>query len=269
MGRTPSGHRPVGHVRVVGLGPGGAAWCTPEVRSVLARSHDWFGYGPYLDQAVGIVAPPPGAALHRSDNGDEGARARAALDRAASGAAVAVVSSGDPGTFAMAAAVLEELDAGDAPDRWAAVEVTVHPGVSAAQAAAARVGAPLGHDFCVLSLSDNLKPWAVVERRLDAVAGADLVIAVYNPRSRHRPDALARAVAVVSRHRGAATPVVVARDVGRPTEAIRVVPLGALADPALRQQVDMRTVLIVGSSRTRVVAGRGTYTPRTYPADEV
>lgn len=221
------------------------------------------GYGPYLE-----MAGPPAAAqrLHGSDNRVEAERAALALDLAAGGGRVAVVSSGDPGIFAMAAAVWEQLDRPDAPAAWDAVDVAVTAGVSAAQAAAAAAGAPLGHDFAVISLSDNLKPWAVVERRLGAVAGADLVVALYNPVSRHRPWQLGRALEVLGGHRAPATPVVLGRDVGRPGGTTRVLELGDL-DPAA---VDMRTVVIVGSSTTRLVRRPGrppaAYTPRRYPA---
>jgi precorrin-3B C17-methyltransferase len=167
----------------------------------------------------------------------------------------------------MATAVMEQLDAdaGAPAPRWTAVDVEVLAGVTAAQAAAARVGAPLGHDFCVISLSDNLKPWPVIERRLSAAAGADFVIALYNPVSRHRPWQLARAVELLAAHRAPSTPVVVGRDVGRPGGTVRVVPLAELG----RAPVDMRTVLVVGSSTTRSFTrpGRGVhvYTPRSYP----
>jgi precorrin-3B C17-methyltransferase len=236
---------------VVGLGPGGPATCTPEVRELLAEATDWVGYGTYLDQAATIVEPS--AVLHRTDNREEAQRAAHALDLAAEGGRVVVISSGDPGVFAMAAAVLEQLDGRD-------VEVTVHPGVTAAQAVAAKAGAPLGHDFCVISLSDNLKPWSLIERRLAAAAGADFVLALYNPRSKARPDQFARAVEVIAEHRAGDTPVVLGRDVGRPGEAIRVTTLADLdAD-----EVDMRTTVIVGSSTT-TTAGRFVYTPRSHP----
>ena len=252
-----------GRVDVVGLGPGAPRWRTPEVDAALAAATDWVGYATYLDMA-GPAAP--GQRLHGSDNRVESERAALALDLAAGGARVAVVSSGDPGVFAMAAAVLEQLDRPDAPAAWDAVEVVVAPGITAAQAAAAAVGAPLGHDFAVISLSDNLKPWEVVERRLDAVAGADLVVALYNPVSRHRPWQLGRALEVLGAHRGPATPVVVGRDVGRPGAAVAVTDLASL-DPAA---IDMRTVLIVGSSTTRLVRRPArpvaVYTPRSYPA---
>jgi precorrin-3B C17-methyltransferase len=247
---------------IVGLGPGDAGTCTPDVAAAVAGATDLVGYGPYLDMAAALGSGS--ARRHDSDNREEAARARHALDLAAEGRDVVVVSSGDPGVFAMAAAVMEQLDAAP-PGRWDEVDVRVLPGVTAAQAAAARVGAPLGHDFCVISLSDNLKPWNVVERRLAAAAGADFVIALYNPASRHRPWQLGRAAAVLLEHRSPDTPVVLGRDVGRPGERISVVSLGTLADA----DVDMRTVVIVGSSTTRCISspsGRPhVYTPRTYP----
>jgi precorrin-3B C17-methyltransferase len=248
-------------VAVVGLGPGAADLCTPEVRRLLSDATDWVGYDTYLDLAVGIVAPGPEQTLHRSDNREEAARARAALDLAADGRDVVVVSSGDPGIFAMAAAVMEQLYEGGWPD----VEVTVHPGVSAAQATAARAGAPLGHDFCVVSLSDNLKPWSIIERRLDAAASADFVLALYNPRSRARPDQFLRALEVIAAHRGDETPVVLGRDVGRPDESVRILTLRQLRQADEAEQVDMRTTVIVGSSTTRLLRD-GAYTPRSYPA---
>jgi precorrin-3B C17-methyltransferase len=242
---------------IVGLGPGDAGTCTPDVAASLAAATDLVGYGPYLDLASRVV--PGSAQRHDSDNREEAARARHALDLAAGGRDVVVVSSGDPGIFAMAAAVMEQLD-GAPPGRWDDVDVRILPGVTAAQAAAARVGAPLGHDFCVISLSDNLKPWEVVERRLSAAAGADFVIALYNPTSRHRPWQLGRAASVLLEHRSPDTPVVLGRDIGRPAERVDVVPLEALG----RADVDMRTVVIVGSSTTRCV-DRYVYTPRSYP----
>ena len=261
-----------GTVTVVGLGPGGPPTCTPEVLAALRTATDLVGYAPYLAMADAVLAasapgPDAPALRHASDNRQEADRARHALDLAAAGRRVAVVSSGDPGVFAMAAAVVEQLDVTpDAAARWPGVEVVVLPGVSAAQAAAARAGAPLGHDFCVISLSDNLKPWDVVERRLAAAAGADFVVALYNPTSRHRPWQLARAAEVLLAHRSPDVPVVLGRDVGRPAESVRVVSLGDLA----AADVDMRTVVIVGSSTTRTLVTptgtTATYTPRTYPA---
>ena len=252
-----------GSLAVVGLGPAGPQWLTPEAAAELAAVEELVGYGPYLDR----VPVRAGQRRHASDNRVEAERARHALELAAGGARVAVVSSGDPGIFAMASAVLEALDA-DAADgaRLAgAVDVRIVPGLSAMQAAAARAGAPLGHDFCVLSLSDQLKGWDVIERRLDAAGAADLALALYNPASRTRREQLERARAVLLRHRAPETPVVVARAVGAPEESVTVTTLSQL-DPAV---VDMRTLLLVGSSTTRVVNGSGparVYTPRRYPA---
>lgn len=260
---------PRGRLAVIGLGPGAAGSCTPSTQHLLHQATDWVGYDTYLDLAQAIVTPTRKQTLHRSDNREEAARAAFALDLAAEGRDVVVVSSGDPGVFAMAAAVMEQLEQETNPSRWSATTVSVHPGISAAQAAAARAGAPLGHDFCVISLSDNLKPWSIIERRLDAAAAADFVIALYNARSQHRPAQFGEAVAVLRRHRADATPVVVARDVGRPGERVRVAGLVELADGPLADDIDMRTVLIVGSSQTRVIDGadgrRWTYTPRSYP----
>ncbi|UJW31789.1 precorrin-2 C(20)-methyltransferase [Saccharothrix sp. AJ9571] len=244
---TPSG----GSVVVVGLGPAGPDWLTPEAAAALGEADHLVGYGPYLAR----VPQRAGQQRHSSGNRVEAERAVDALELALSGASVAVVSSGDPGVFAMASAVLEQA----ADPRFASLSVRVLPGVTAAQAAAARVGAPLGHDYCVLSLSDRLKPWEIIERRLDAVGAADLVLAIYNPASRSRTTQLAAAVSILLRHRSADTPVVVARDVGGPEESVRVVTLGTL-DPA---EVDMRCLLIVGSSRTRAADGT-VWTPRTY-----
>jgi precorrin-2 C20-methyltransferase / precorrin-3B C17-methyltransferase len=249
----------VGGVTVVGLGPGDLSWLTPEARTALAEADDLIGYGPYLDR----VAPAAGQRKHPSDNRVEAERAAFALDLAKRGHRVAVVSSGDPGVFAMAAAVLEVSE----DPQWKDVPVRIVPGLTAAQAVASRVGAPLGHDFCILSLSDRLKPWPVIAARLTAAAGADLVIAIYNPASKSRTEQLVRARELLLEHRAPQTPVVIGRDVGGPTESIRVTTLEEL-DPAT---VDMRCLLIVGSSQTRAgVRGDGTpmvYTPRHYPAD--
>ena len=251
-----------GRVAVVGLGPAGPDWLTPEARAELAGADELIGYETYLAR----VPERRGQRRHPSENRVESQRARHALELAAAGSRVAVVSSGDPGIFAMAAAVMEALD-GDSDDEVSGVEVRVVPGVSAMQAAAARVGAPLGHDFCVLSLSDQLKPWDVVERRLDAAGAADFVLALYNPASRTRREQLGRAVTVLRRHRAPATPVVVARAVGSVDELVTVCTLGTLDLGA----IDMRTVLIVGSSTTRTLERSansgppGVYTPRRYP----
>ncbi|WP_055482066.1 precorrin-2 C(20)-methyltransferase [Sphaerimonospora mesophila] len=247
----PASVASAGEVSVVGLGPAGRPWLTPEAQEALAAATDLVGYGPYVDR----VAPNPRQRRHRTDNRAEAERARHALELAREGARVAVVSSGDPGVFAMASAVLEA--AADFPD----VPVRIVPGLTAAQAVAGRVGAPLGHDYCVLSLSDLLKPWEVVADRLTAAARADLVLALYNPASRSRTWQLAAARDLLLEHRDAATPVVIGRDVGGDEESVTVTTLGEL-DPA---QVDMRCLLIIGSSTTRVTGDGGVYTPRRYP----
>jgi precorrin-2 C20-methyltransferase/precorrin-3B C17-methyltransferase len=247
-----------GHVTVLGLGPGAPEWLTPEARDALADATDLVGYRPYLDR----VPPRPGQARHGSDNKVEAARARHALQLALAGRRVCVVSSGDPGIFAMASAVLEQVEAG--PSEWRALEIRVLPGISAMQAAAARVGAPLGHDFCVISLSDRLKPWETIVARLEAAAAADFALALYNPTSSERQWQLGEARAVLARHRAATTPVILARDVGGPGERILATDLVGL-DPAL---VDMRTVVLIGNSQTRRFPGAGgrpiVYTPRRY-----
>ena len=249
-----------GRVSVVGLGPAGPEWLTPEAQAELQEADVLIGYATYLNR----VPERRGQERQASDNRVELDRARHALDLAAAGKRVAVVSSGDPGIFAMAAAVLEAVDEDGRDD----VDVRVVPGLSAMQAAAARVGAPLGHDFCVLSLSDQLKPWSVIEQRLDAAGAADLVLALYNPASRTRREQLVRTTEVLRRHRAGATPVVVARAVGTEDEVVTVTTLDEI-DPDV---VDMRTLLIVGSSTTRALpalAGDGVarvYTPRRYPA---
>ncbi len=250
-----------GSVTVVGLGPAGAQWLTPEAQAELAGADVLVGYKTYVDR----VPRRHGQERFATDNRVEAERARHALELAAAGARVAVVSSGDPGIFAMASAVLEVLDEADGDVGH--VSVRVVPGLSAMQAAASRVGAPLGHDFAVVSLSDILKPWPVIERRLAAAAAADMALALYNPASKTRRDQLERAIAVLREHRAPATPVVVARAVGSDDEAVTVTTLGALD----LDVVDMRTLLIVGSSTTRIITanGRGgpdlVYTPRSSP----
>src|ERR1700688_1032688 len=210
------GTRLSGHLAVIGLGPGDARYVTPEAQAALAGAQALYGYGPYLDR----LPVRDGQSRHASDNREEGARAAAALHHAAAGASVALVSGGDPGVFAMAAAVCEELAAG--PPAWRSLDVTIVPGVTAMLAVAARVGAPLGHDFCALSLSDNLKPWELIERRLDAAAGAGFVIALYNPVSRARPRQFGNALTRLRRHLPPSTPVVFGRAVGRPDERVDV-----------------------------------------------
>jgi precorrin-2 C20-methyltransferase/precorrin-3B C17-methyltransferase len=244
-------------VTVVGLGPGDPGWLTPEAAAAVAEATDLVGYRPYLAR----VASRPGQQRHASGNTVEGERAALALDLAAAGRRVAVVSSGDPGVFAMAAAVLEQV--ADGGGRWDRVPVTVLPGVTAAQAVAARAGAPLGHDYCVISLSDRLKPWPVIASRVEHAAAADLVLALYNPASRSRTWQLAAVADLLLRHRDPATPVVVGRSVGRPGEQLEVVTLDGLASA----DVDMSTLVIVGSSATRVherAGGPVVFTPRHY-----
>jgi precorrin-2 C20-methyltransferase/precorrin-3B C17-methyltransferase len=246
-----------GRVDVVGLGPAGRDWLTPQALAVLAAADDIVGYGPYVDR----VPPNPRQRRHGSDNRVEAQRAEFALDLALRGRRVAVVSSGDPGVFAMATAVLEAA-AGD--ERFAAVPVEVIPGLTAAQAVASQAGAPLGHDYVVLSLSDNLKPWEIIARRLAAAAAADFAIAIYNPASSSRRQQLADARDLLLAHRDPATPVVIGRAVGTDEQQITVTTLGDL-DPG---QVDMRCLLIIGSSQTRVVRTAGqarVITPRRYP----
>jgi cobalt-precorrin 5A hydrolase/precorrin-3B C17-methyltransferase len=249
-----------GRLAVIGLGPGAKAEATPAVLAELAAAEDIFGYATYTRMAGPFR---PEQQVHASDNREELQRARAALDRAAVGRRVVLVSSGDPGVFAMAAAVMEVLHEKPEP-HWQDVDVTILPGISAAFATAARAGAPLGHDFAAISLSDNLKPWDVIVQRLEAAAGADFVLALYNPISKARPWQLGEALAAIRRHRTPVTPVVIGRDVGRPHESLTVKTLGELVP----DMVDSRTTLIVGSSRTVAFpkddGGLWVYTPRTY-----
>ncbi|MFD8277752.1 precorrin-2 C(20)-methyltransferase [Streptomyces solisilvae] len=254
---APRGASGAGEVVVIGLGPAGPLWLTPEARGELAAADDLVGYTTYLDR----VPVRPGQRRHSSDNKVEAVRAEFALDLARRGRRVAVVSSGDPGVFAMATAVLEAA----CEDPYREVPVRIVPGMTAAHAAAARVGAPLGHDYAVISLSDRLKPWEVIAERLRATAAADLVLALYNPGSRSRVWQVGKARELLLEHRAPDTPVVLGRDIGGPGERVRIVRLADL-DPA---QVDMRTIILVGSSQTRTARrGDGTevvWTPRRYP----
>lgn len=253
------GHREITKpgVVIVGLGPGDPAWLTPEAGAAIADATDLVGYRPYLAR----VPVRPAQERHASGNTVEAERSALALDLAAAGRRVVVVSSGDPGVFAMAAAVLEQAVTGG--ERWAGVPVTVLPGVTAAQAVAARAGAPLGHDYCVLSLSDRLKPWPVVADRVEHAAAADLVLALYNPASRSRTWQLAAVAELILRHRSPATPVILGRSVGRDGEQLRVITLAELSSA----EVDMSTLVIVGSSATQVAERDGqpvVFTPRHY-----
>ena len=249
-----------GRLAVIGLGPGAAELMVPAVKTELARCTDVLGYetyvrmaGPFRDDQV----------QHCTDNREEMQRARHAFELAAQGRSVVVVSSGDPGVFAMAAAVIEALHESSDPT-WHQVDLQILPGVSASLATAAQAGAPLGHDFCVMSLSDNLKPWSIIEKRLDLASQADLALAFYNPISRSRPWQLGRALEIVARHRTPETPVVLGRDIGRPGQTLRVTTLGQLTP----DQVDMRTMVLIGSSTTvtfpRAGGGEWVYTPRWY-----
>jgi precorrin-3B C17-methyltransferase len=245
-----------GHLVVVGLGPGDPRYLTPEAEDALATAQALYGYGPYLDR----VPTRANQTRHASDNREERARAAAALRHAAEGARVAVVSGGDPGVFAMAAAVCEAIETG--PESFRALDVAIVPGITAMLAVAARIGAPLGHDFCALSLSDNLKPWELIERRLDAAAGAGFVIALYNPVSRARPWQFGAAIELLRRHLPPSTPIVFGRAVMRADEQINVTTL----DRADAGHADMATLVIVGSRETRVIVRPGrpplVYTPR-------
>ena len=248
-----------GRLAIVGTGPGSPEWMSPEAKDLLQSATDWVGYSTYL----GLVEPlRRQQQRHDSDNRVELDRARLALDLAAEGRSVALISSGDPGIYAMAAAVFEVLEQ-DAQPRWQAIEIQVVPGISALQAAAARIGAPIGHDFCAISLSDILKPWAVIEQRILAAAAADFVIAFYNPLSKQRTWQFSAARDLLLRSRSPSTPVVLARDVGRVGESIVVRSLEQLTP----DEVDMRTLVLVGSSKTRIIPranGVWVYTPRRY-----
>lgn len=239
-----------GWLMVAGLGPGAASLVTPEVSAALAEATDVVGYGPY----VARVAPRDGLTRHASDNRVELERARHALDMAAAGRRVVVVSSGDPGVFAMASALFEALEG--APQHHA-LDVRVLPGITAMLAAAARAGAPLGHDFCAINLSDNLKPWSLVERRLRLAAEADFAMALYNPRSASRPDQFGRALEVLREACDPSRLIVFARAISTPDERIETTTLLE----ARPEMADMRTVVLVGNSLTRRV-GRHVYTPR-------
>ena len=247
-----------GSLTIVGLGPGTAEWLTPAASHALARATDLVGYGPYLDRASLL----PHQHRHASDNRVEVERATLALDLAAKGKHVAVVSGGDPGVFAMAAAVFEALDGG-AP-AWQSVTITVEPGITAMLGAAARLGAPLGGDFCAISLSDNLKPWDVIVSRLKAALEADFVVSLYNPISSARPWQLGEALKLAATIRTAETPVMFARAVGRPDETLTVTTI----DQAPQEPADMSTLVMIGASTTRLIERENArpyvYTPRFY-----
>lgn len=249
-----------GSLTIVGLGPGAETLMAPAAAEALRMATDVIGYGPYIDRL-----PPgePNQRRHATDNRVELQRAEHALQLAQSGHRVAVVSGGDPGIFAMAAAVFEAVEAG--PEAWRALTIDVIPGVSAMQAASAKAGAMLGHDFCAISLSDNLKPRRVIEQRLRAALEADFVVALYNPISKSRPDGLPAALSIAREVRGPETPVLFARAVSREGETINLVPL----KEASAEMADMQTVVLIGSSQSRLIAkagGQGAWvlTPRRY-----
>lgn len=245
-----------GWVAVAGLGPGAEALITPEVREALAQATDLIGYIPYVER----VPDRAGLTRHASDNRVELDRATHALALAAQGQRVVVASSGDPGVFAMASALFEALETG--PTAWRSLDIRILPGITAMLAAAARAGAPLGHDFCAINLSDNLKPWALIERRLRLAAQGDFAMAFYNPRSRARPEGFVRTLAILREECEADRLILFARAVSNPEEELRIVRL-AQATPDM---ADMRTMVIVGSSRTRLIERPGgpiLYTPRS------
>lgn len=245
-----------GRVTIVGVGPGNRDQITPEAIHAIETAEVFFGYGPYLDR----LDLKSGQVRHASDNREELARAREALECALGGKAVCVVSGGDPGVFAMAAAIYEAVDNG-LPE-WRALEIKVVPGLTAMLAVAARCGAPLGHDFCAISLSDNLKPWPLIEKRLKAAAEAGFVMAFYNPISRARPWQLGEAFSLLRKILPPQTPVIFGRAIGRPDERVEIKAL-ADADPG---SADMATCVMVGSPETRIIRKDGeifaVYTPR-------
>ena len=240
---------------IAGLGPGASNMVTPNVQEAISSATDIVGYIPY----VARIPPRDGLVLHPSDNRVEIERAELALDLAASGKKVLIVSSGDPGVFAMAAAVFEILDKN--PSRWADVEVQILPGITAMLAAAAKIGAPLGHDFCTLNLSDNLKPWGLIEKRLLLAIKADFAMALYNPRSKSRPEGFNKALTILKRECSKDRLIVFARAISTPEEKIQIMNL----TQAKPEMADMQTVVIIGSSQTKALIQNGktfAYTPR-------
>jgi len=255
--------QPQGKLAIIGTGPGGYKWMSPQVKEIIASATDLVGYKTYINLIAPLI---DGKRVHESDNRVEAERAYQALELAAEGKYVVVVSSGDPGIYAMAAAVFEVLDQYNKPE-WQTIAIQVAPGISAMQAAAASIGAPLGHDFCVISLSDILKPWEIIAQRITAAAISDFVIAFYNPVSKERTWQLAAAKKILMEHRKPHTPVVLGRNLGRKGEAVKVITLEEL-EPEL---ADMRTVIIIGSSHTRQIQQDNNiwvYTSRRYNSQE-
>ena len=249
-----------GKLTIVGTGPGSPQWMSPQVRETIRAATDLVGYHTYLDLVKDLSV---GKECHGSDNRVELDRSRLALNLAANGKNVVVVSSGDPGIFAMASAVLEVLDK-EAKPAWQTIDLQINPGISAMQAAAAAIGAPLGHDFCAISLSDLLKPWEVVAARIAAAAEADFAIAFYNPISSQRSWQLAAAKEILLKSRSISTPVILARNLGRTGQEVNVITLAELAP----ESADMRTVILIGSSQTKLIpradGSNWVYTPRSY-----
>ncbi|MFM7559183.1 precorrin-3B C(17)-methyltransferase [Cylindrospermopsis raciborskii] len=254
--------QPRGKLTIIGTGPGGMQWMSPQVQEILHSATDLVGYKTYIN-LIGPLAD--GKNIHESDNREEESRAKKALDLAAQGRYVAVVSSGDPGIYAMATAVFDVLDKGqyDQPE-WQTIDIQVAPGISAMQATAAAVGAPLGHDFCVISLSDILKPWEVIAQRITHAAQGDFVIAFYNPISQTRTWQLTAAKNILLQYRKPHTPVILGRNIGRPGQILKVINLQEL-EP---RDADMRTLIIVGSSHTKKIESppekTWVYTSRRY-----
>lgn len=245
-----------GWVTIVGIGPGNEALITPEVTAAIGEATDIVGYIPYVER----VGAREGLTLHPSDNRVEIDRSQHALQMASEGKRVIVVSSGDPGVFAMAAAVLEAVEHGEAA--WRDLDIRVLPGITAMLAASAACGAPLGHDFCAINLSDNMKPWDLIEKRLRLAAEADFAMAFYNPRSKSRPEGFGKAVKALQEACGDDRPMIFARNVSRPDQTIKVVPLTEVTE----DMADMRTVVLLGSSTTRIIERDGApliYTPRS------
>ena len=251
--------QPQGRLAIIGTGPGASKWMSPEVKEILNHATDLVGYKTYIELLGSLVE---GKKIHESDNREEETRAKIALDLAAQGRYVAVVSSGDPGIYAMATAVFEVIDQYKKPE-WQSIDIQVAPGISAMQATAAAIGAPLGHDFCVISLSDILKPWEIVAQRITTAAQGDFVIAFYNPISKQRTWQLGAAKSILLQYRKPDTPVILGRNLGRPGQAVKVITLAEL-NP---MDADMRTLIIIGSSQTRKIENSlqdMVYTPRRY-----
>ena len=252
----------IGSLSVVGLGPGDQNLITPEVSLAILEASDFIGYGPYLNR----LHVHKNKILHPSDNQKELERAELGLELAHSGKKVVIVSSGDPGVFAMAAALFEALEKN--LTRWQNIDIEILPGITAMIAAAARVGAPLGHDFCAINLSDNLKPWSIIDKRIRIALEADFVIAFYNPRSKSRPKGFEKTLTLLQSRCEPERPVVFARALSTNEEKLQIMPIRK----ATVDMADMRTVIIFGSSQTRIMKQNErewVYTPRSYPDKDI